>query len=229
MIENCPYKDKCNGINCNKDFCMRKYRLDCLYDNSNLEAPQRIHKVLNTDADGTDYQEFMQLAEIEKNIVQFVQEGQNLYIHSYVCGNGKTSWSIRMLQSYFNKVWPKSTFGCQGLFVSVPRFLIELKSNISSKSEYVTFIMDRILTADVVVWDDIATKVGTEFELNHLLNLINMRMDAGKSNIFTSNLGKKELAMTMGDRLTSRIANRSVDIELKGIDKRHLNFVGGND
>ena len=229
MVENCSYKNNCNGINCNKDFCMRKYRLDCLFDNSNLEPPQRVHKILNVDADGTDYQEFVQLSGIEKNIVQFVAEGKNLFIHSYICGNGKSSWSIRMLQSYFNKIWPRSTFSCQGLFISVPRFLIELKNNISNKSAYVTFIMDRVLSADVVVWDDIATKVGTEFELSHLLNLINMRMDAGKSNIFTSNLGKKELAMTLGDRLTSRIVNRSVDIELHGADKRHLNLIEGND
>ena len=229
MVENCPYKRNCNGRDCGKDFCMRKYRLDCLYDNSNLEAPQRVHKVLNVDEDGTDYHEFVQLANIEKEIVSFVESGQNLFIHSYGCGNGKTSWAVRMLQAYFGKIWSRSTFSCQGLFISVPRYLIELKNNISNKSDYVTFINKYVLDADIVVWDDIATKVGTEFELNNLLNLINMRMDKGKTNIFTSNLGARELTTSLGERLTSRIVNRSVDIELHGADKRHLNLITGED
>ena len=51
-----------------------------------------------------------------------------------------------------------------------------------------------------------------------------MRIDKGKTNIFTSNLGAKELTTAVGERLTSRIVNRSVDIELHGSDKRHLNL-----
>ena len=42
MIENCPYRQKCNGVDCDKDFCMRKYRLYCLYDNSLLTDKQQI-------------------------------------------------------------------------------------------------------------------------------------------------------------------------------------------
>ena len=66
MIENCPYKSNCNGRDCDKDFCIKKYRLDCLYDNSLIPEPLRKYKKLFTDSDGTDYQEFLQLAEIEK-------------------------------------------------------------------------------------------------------------------------------------------------------------------
>ena len=71
--------------------------------------------------------------------------------------------------------------------------------------------------------------MGTEFELNHLLNIINTRMDNGKSNIFTSNLGNKELINALGERLASRICNKSIDIELHGADKRYLSLVGGEE
>jgi DNA replication protein DnaC len=50
-------------------------------------------------------------------------------------------------------------------------------------------------------------------------------MDAGKSNIFTSNLGKRELTNALGERLGSRICNKSIDIELHGADKRYLSLV----
>ena len=229
MTENCPYKAKCSGVDCDKDFCMRKYRLDCLYDNSLLTEKQRQVGKLFTDNDGTDLHEFQQLAKLEQNMDRFVETGANVYIHSYNCGNGKTSWAIRLMIGYFNKVWYKSNFGCQALFVSVPRYLLALKESISGNNEYADFINKHILDVDLVVWDDIATKMGTEFELNHLLNIINTRMDAGKSNIFTSNLGQKELTNALGERLASRICNKSIDIELHGADKRYLDLVGGEE
>ena len=229
MVVNCPYKQKCNGRDCDKDFCMRKYRLDCLYDNSLLTLTQRQVGKLFTDEDGTDYLEFQKLAGIEQRIDEFVNTGANLYIHSYNCGNGKTSWAIRLMTSYFSKIWYKSNFSCQALFISVPRYLLALKESISGKNEYADFINKYVLDADLIVWDDIATKVGTEFELNHLLNMINTRMDSGKSNIFTSNLGSKELANSLGERLASRICNKSIDVELHGSDKRYLSLVGGEE
>ena len=229
MTENCPYKNKCNGVDCDKDFCMRKYRLDCLYDNSLLTDRQRQVGKLFTDQDGTDLHEFQKLANLEKNVEEFVSAGANLYIHSYNCGNGKTSWSIRLMMAYFGKIWYKSNFSCQALFISVPRYLLALKESISGKNEYADFVNKHVLDADLVVWDDIATKVGTEFELNHLLNMINTRMDNGKSNVFTSNLGGKELANSLGERLASRICNKSIDIELHGADKRYLGLIGGEE
>lgn len=229
MIINCPFKENCNGADCGKDFCMRKYRLDCLYDNSLLTDTQRVVGTLYPDEDGTDYREFEKLAKIEKNMSKFVETGANLYLHSYNCGNGKTSWSIRLLEAYFNQIWYKSNFGCQGIFVSVPRYLLALKENIAGHNEYADFINERILDADLVIWDDIATKMGSEFELNHLLNIINTRMNNGKSNIFTSNLGNKELTNALGERLASRICNKSIDIELRGGDKRYLGLIGDDD
>ena len=229
MTENCPYKNNCNGIDCKKDFCMKKYRLDILYDSSLLSPIQRVYKKLHTDADGTDVQEFTKLAQLEKVADKFVQQGTNLYIHSYTCGNGKTSWAIRFINSYINKIWSKSNLECQALFVSVPKYLLALKENIAGHNEYAIYVNKNILTADLVIWDDIAAKTGTEFELNHLLNAINSRMDAGKSNIFTSNLGRRELANALGERLASRICNKSIDIELQGADKRYLGLISGEE
>ena len=128
-----------------------------------------------------------------------------------------------MVETYFNKIWLKSELKCRVLFISVPRFLLELKSNISEKSEYVEHINNNVLDCDLVIWDDIATKLGTEFELSHLLSIIDTRINNGKSNMFTSNLSGVELNKALGDRLYSRIQNYSdVVIELQGKDKRGI-------
>jgi DNA replication protein DnaC len=110
------------------------------------------------------------------------------------------------------------------LFINVPRYLLELKKQSSEHSDYAEFVNKHVKEADLVVWDDIAAKVGSEFELNHLLSLINYRIDCGKSNIFTSNLGPREMPGALGERLASRICNKSLRIELHGSDKRALSM-----
>lgn len=196
--------------------------MDSLYSAALMTDSQKQHIILNVDADGTDLEQFKQLAAIEQDIVNFIKDGKNLYLHSANCGNGKSSWSVRLIEAYFNKIWARSEAKCRVLFISVPRFLLALKDNISTPSSYVEYIKENVFEADLVVWDDIAAKMGSEFELTHLLNIIDNRLAAGKSNIYTSNLNKQQLYTALGDRLTSRIANMSTDIEFFGADKRVL-------
>jgi DNA replication protein DnaC len=200
--------------------------MDSLYSAALMSESQKQHITLRVDEDGTDLEQFKQLAEIEKNIVSFVNEGKNLYLHSSNAGNGKSSWSIRLIEAYFNKIWARSDGSCKALFISVPRFLLALKDNISSKSLYIEYIKENVLEADLVVWDDIATKASSEFEASHLLSVIDNRIALGKSNIYTSNLNRQQLYAALGERLTSRVANMSVDIELFGSDKRNLKVEG---
>jgi DNA replication protein DnaC len=200
--------------------------MDSLYSAALMTESQKQHITLNVDQDGTDLEQFKQLATIEQNIVKFVQEGKNLYLHSANCGNGKSSWSLRLAEAYFNKIWARSEAKCRVLFISVPRFLLALKDNITVKSSYIDYIKDNVLEADLVIWDDIAAKMGSEFELTHLISIIDNRIALGKSNIYTSNLNRQQLYTALGERLTSRIANMSIDIELFGADKRILKVEG---
>lgn len=222
MINNCPFAAGCNKKDCDKDFCLRKYKLDNLYRQSLLSQAQMRHVPLTVDEDMTDLNAFKRLSEIEAGIVGFVSLGRNLFIHSPICGNGKTSFSIRMIESYFGKIWPKCDLSCHALFINVPRFLLALKANIDKPNDYATYIMDHALEADLVVWDDIAAKTGTEYEINNLLSLIDSRIGMGKSNIYTSNLNAGEIKAALGKRLASRICGMSEDIELKGKDKRPM-------
>ena len=225
LYSRCNHKDCPTSEEPNK-FCLRRYKLDNLYNSSLLSMSQREHKKLRVDEDGTDFEAFKKIVDIEKNIVSFVNDRRNLYLHSHNCGNGKTTSAVRLIQSYFNEIWPEASLGCRALFISVPRFLIELK-DFSRDSAYINFIKENVMKADLVVWDDIAAKVGTEFELNQLLSFIDGRIALGKSNIYTSNLNATEMRMALGDRLTSRICNYSIDIQLDGADKRAI--LGGNE
>ena len=201
-------------------FCIKLFKIDNLLNEALLTEKQKLRTDLRIDSDGTDKEAFLLLKDIQTNIVNFVQGGNNLYIHSSICGNGKTAWSIRMIQEYIKKIWPYTELGCKALFINVPRFLLSLKDNISEKNEYVEHIKKNVLDADLVVWDEIGVSNLTKFEHENMLNLINTRIDMSKSNIYTSNMNPQELKEKIGDRLYSRVVNLSVDLELFGLDKR---------
>jgi uncharacterized protein (DUF1697 family) len=77
--------------------------MDSLYSAALMSENQKQHITLRVDEDGTDLDQFKQLAEIERNIIKFIEEGKNLYLHSSNCGNGKSSWSLRLVEAYLNK------------------------------------------------------------------------------------------------------------------------------
>lgn len=204
------------------NFNSKEFKAEYFFNQAGISNRHREKLPLHIDADGTDAKEFQRLSIIEKNIVDYVKEGKNLYIYSQNAGNGKTSWAYRLARSYILQVCEKHTLGTIVLFISVPKFLLDLKSNISQHSDYIQHIMDNVFTADLVIWDDIGSKMGTEFEVSNLLSIIDSRINTEKSNIYTSNLNQDELHIAIGDRLYSRIFNYSEKIQLFGSDKRGI-------
>lgn len=215
--KNCWLADECTQLYCNQP-CIKRIKLDFYYKEGLITDKQR--RKIKFIPDEKDKETFEYLTNILKNIVRFVKQGGNLYIHSKQCGNGKTSIALRLAQSYLNTIWPTSDLVCKVLFINVPRYLIEIKNNISERSEYIEHIRKNVLVADLVIWDDIGTKGLTQFEHENVLSLINARLDAGKANIYTSNLSKDELHESVGDRLYSRVYQLSDDVELFGDDYR---------
>ena len=226
LSDQCFLTDRCLKFKqgrCQKNsFCIKLFKENEIYNLALLSNSQRKHLNLRIDNDGTDREQFTVLKSIEDNIVNFVSNGENLYIYSSNCGNGKTSWALRLLQSYVDNVWYKCNIECKCLFVSVPKFFISLKDNITNKNDYIEHIKENIVDCDLVIWDDIGTKVGTEFEIENMLNIVDNRLCYSKSNIYTSNMDPISLSERIGKRLYSRIVNQSKNIQLNGIDKRGL-------
>lgn len=222
MEQNCWLSNNCNKVDCNKNFCLKKFKLDELFAKGLLTDFHKKDIALRVDADGRDLEAFQYLKSIQKNIEKFVESGDNLYIHSPTCGNGKSSWAVKLLKAFLFSIWHKSDIKCRGLFIHVPRFLLAIKDNITQKSDYVQYIKENAFDADLVVFDEVGTKSLTNFEHEHILNIINTRLEMGKANIYTSNLNNDEMLEKMGERLYSRIIHNSNDVLLVGADKRGL-------
>lgn len=223
LTDNCKKVSKDSSCRNDDIFCIKLFKVNQLYDSALLSDKQKYRLPLYPDANGADLDTFKLLKSIEEHIIEFVMNGKNLYIHSTITGNGKTSWAVRMIQAYILKRWPElGLYDCPAMFINVPRFLLTLKDSISNQSDYIDHIKKNILSSDLVVWDEVGVKTLSEYDHEHLLNLINTRLDEGKSNIYTSNLPPNELREKVGDRLYSRIVNISTDIEFVGADKRAL-------
>ena len=204
--------------------CLKLYIIEKLKDEALLTEEQRKPVAMRLDSSKVDKEAFDRLKVIENNIEKFVQGGNNLYICSKITGNGKTSFSLKLLIAYLERIWYKSGASCRGLFINVPSFFFAMKENFDKKLEVVEHIKKNILSADLIVWDDIATKGLTTFETELLLSYISNRISAGKSNIYTSNTIGQDLRDCVGERLYSRIWNSSEIIVFNGVDKRGVSF-----
>lgn len=229
LSDDCFMKSTCQkklrGGCTENSFCIKLFKLERLFSNSLLPSSKWGQFSLRIDKDGTDKEQFTQLSKISRDIEEFVKSGKNLYIYSSICGNGKTSWAIRIIQSYFDRIWYAASVDedcSHALFINIPNFFIQLKNSISNKSEYIDFIKKNVYSADLVVWDDVGTKIGTEFEMENFLSILDTRLSTNKSNIYTSNILPHDLKDRVGERLYSRIINGSIGIQFNGSDKRGI-------
>ena len=210
--EDCWYKKVCINECTN---CIRYAEMRYLMDNSGIPVNRQYPQELIADI---DLEPYSILADIKDDIVFFVENGQNVFICSKYTGNGKTSWSIKLMLKYFDNIWAGNGFKVRGLFVNVPTLLLQLKNFDNPISEeYKKQLMD----VNLVVWDEIASTSISNYDYGNLLMFLDYRIASNKSNIFTSNVvTKSELEKNVGSKLASRIWNTSTIVEFKGKDRR---------
>lgn len=212
--ENCWYKNVCTYDSCMN--CIRYSEMKYLMDNSGIPKNRQYPQALVA---GIDYDAFMQLSDIKDDIVTFVESGKNLYLCSENTGNGKTSWSIKLMLKYFDQVWAGNGFKERGLFIHVPTFLSKLKN---FNDPLLASYKESVSNVDLICWDDIASTKLSEYDISQLLIFIDQRIVDGKANIFTGNIvTEQNLEKVLGSRLASRIWNTSEVIKLVGKDRRH--------
>lgn len=213
--QECWYNKACTLTDCSG--CIRYYEMKYLMDNSGLSKSRQISPKLSPQSG--DYAVFNFLDEIRLDIVNFVNNGESLYIYSQYTGNGKTSWAIKLLLRYFDQIWSGNGFRVRGKFIYVPLFLDKIKEFENPTS--LRIYKEQILNADLIVWDDIASVKLSDYDRGQLLLVIDQRIANEKANIYTGNLtSQDELSKSLGDRLASRIWNLSTRVEIKSKDWR---------
>ena len=197
-------KDGCERI------CPRYLEMNFLINNCGMTSVQKYLQQLQPD--DIDIPAFIRLKEIKDNIVDFVQNGKNLFIESTNIQTGKTTWSLRLMYKFFDEIWSGNGFRCRGYYLYMPEFLTNIK-NFSYRDTDEFKELDRILkTVDVVIWDDILGQELTPNEQNLIAFYIEKRINTDKCNIFN---GTAIEGLTWEQILGKRIAQRlQVNCEL---------------
>ena len=209
--------EECNGA------CIRYMEFDYLLKTSNL--PLKLQKPVKLYPENCDLKSFNFLNDLKADILDCVEEGIQLYIYSSTCGNGKTSWAVKLLLKYFDEVWNGNGFVTRGIFIHVPTFLNESK-NFQNNANFLE-LKSLCEKVDLVVWDDIAANKLSSYEQNLLISLIDSRQNNQLANIFTSNITLDNLDNNVGQRLASRLVS-GYKVVLRGHDMRRSEFNGNS-
>lgn len=201
--------------------CLRYSEMLSLVQQSNIPPSKWVPLKLRP---GKDRLAFIHLQEIKDDIENWTKKGGNLYIYSDTFGNGKTSWAIKLMLAYFNKVWAGNGFRRRGIFVSVPEFMDRNREIINNRDEEFVKIREDLLKCDLVIWDDITSIKLTDFNHAVLLNYIDARMLSNKANIFTGNVDYEGMVKNLGGRLASRVWNGSEIVQFVDQDKRGVYY-----
>jgi DNA replication protein DnaC len=154
-------------------------------------------------------------------ITENVKQGRGLYLWGHNTGTGKTLNACRAMSEYFKRRAFESNLECLGVFINIPTFLEDIRKSYDKK-EFQEDILPDLLSADIVIFDDIGAEKPSEWVKERLYTIINQRVDSGQCNIFTSNLSLEKIEDILGSRIASRIYGCTEQIELKGRDWRKV-------
>lgn len=80
----------------------------------------------------------------------------------------------------------------------------------------------RYFECDLLIIDDLGTEMANQFTVSCLYNIINTRLNKGRSVIINTNLTRDELKKRYSDRITSRLFGEFLPIIFVGRDMREL-------
>ncbi len=79
---------------------------------------------------------------------------------------------------------------------------------------------EKYMNAELLILDDLGTEMSTQFSVSCLYNLVNTRLNRGKSTVVSTNLSENELPRTYDDRITSRFFGEYKILLFRGQDIR---------
>jgi len=138
-------------------------------------------------------------------------DGKGLLLYGTV-GTGKTFIAACIANALIDKGFP-----C--LVTNFARLINTISGMYDGKQDYI----DGLNRFALLVIDDLATEADTEYRNEIVFNVIDSRYRAGLPLIITTNLTGEELKNTADirkQRIYSRIFERCIPLEVKGVDRR---------
>ena len=201
----CIYKEYCGlfGSDSCSTSCIRYKEIKYLLEHSLIPKSRQVIQKMSIP--NTDREEYATLDKISRNMNTFVERGMNLVIWSENVGNGKTSWAIKLILAYFDKIWAGNGLKPRAMFINIPEYLNRVKASMNFNDDGLEEIQSNIKDIDLLVLDDIGATRMSEYDLSLLNSIIDSRYLNSKSTIYTTNLSQEQLKPIIGIRLCDRM------------------------
>lgn len=202
-------------VGINMCHCFRSALAKCAFENSGLGALLKDQSFETFDMsfymdDRAAFEKMQKNLEICKNYADtFDNSGKNLLFLGGT-GLGKTHLSTSIARKVIEK-------GFEVVYDSAPNVFTDFNKE-QFKDEM--GLTQKYFDCDLLILDDLGTEMHTSFTVSCLYNIINTRLNTGKSTIVNTNLSIDELRKTYTDRIASRVFGCFTPLLFSGKDIR---------
>lgn len=189
---------------------------------SDYDLPLNIESVLARRGVPQDFLKYM-MTEKQK---EAFDDSIGYYLHGTV-GTRKTGTAVTMMREIMirNSRPYKIDTMVRGIydawFFPVTTILGRIKSSFRPEAaETEADVIDRVSSPALIVLDDLGTEKVTEWTLQTLYTIIDIRSRNNRQTIITSNLGLEQLGNHLSDRISSRIRGMCKVVLMTGKDRR---------
>lgn len=113
-------------------------------------------------------------------------------------GLGKTHLSLAIAARVMER-------GYSAMYASSPDLFRKLQNEYYGKGEPGADTMEALISAQLIILDDLGSEIANQFNTSALYNIVNSRLNANRPTIINTNLTPKELEGRYGARIASRL------------------------
>lgn len=130
-------------------------------------------------------------------------------------GLGKTHLSLAIANVAINK-------GYSVVYGSSFNILSDLKNESFGKTDDLNYNEYDVISADLLIIDDLGTEYRNQYNIACLYNIINTRILKKRPTVISTNVDFDDLSESYDQRITSRIAGEYSTLTLEGNDIRYI-------
>lgn len=182
---------------------LRKMQGHAMFEASGI--PHRLHgATLKSFVSDTPEQRdaHKQVCDYARALPQHLQSGDGLVMMGNM-GTGKTHLAVGLIRYTTRQLCVAAKY------VSAPALFSRIRASYSGRTETEADILTELVTAPLLVLDEIGVGKGSDNELNVTYSLLGQRYDACRPTIIITNLMSDDLRAWLGDRVVDRLRETS--------------------
>ena len=196
--------------------CFEKYLNDIKI--KKLKMPREFQKVRLKDFNLRPYRNDETMIELKKMVSAYIKnpdkyKGKGFYMYSSIKGSGKTY----MLAILGNELTDRG-YGVR--FAKTTEILDAIKETFQNPEESTRDIIQGLIEVEYLLIDDIGMEKATDWVNEQFTYIIDKRMTAEKTTMFTSNVAPKGL--NLNDRIINRINKMTIKAKFPEISVRDI-------